>query len=72
MNLVPRFGADGTMFHCTNKSLLMSILEALPTNQAPDMTNTQYSGDDVNCSHRVRADIVDSMAKIQSLKTDGV
>ena len=45
----------------------MFVLEALPGNQAPDTTNTQGSGDHVNC-YRVR---VDGMAEVQSvIKTE--
>lgn len=55
------------MLHPANKSLLMFVLEALPGNQAPDTTNTQGSGDHVNC-YRVR---VDGMAEVQSvIKTE--
>ena len=74
-SVVPRslFAADGTMFHCTNKSQLMSILEALPGNQPAETANTQGAGVDVQGHHRVRVDIVDGMAEVQSLKkTDNV
>lgn len=70
-SIVPRslFAADGTMFHCINKSMLMSILEALPENQA-EPASTQSSSAEVN---QLRVDIVDSMAEVQSFKkTDGI
>ena len=74
-SVVPRslFAADGTMFHCTNKSQLMFILEALPGDQPAETANTQEAGVDVQGRHRVRVDIVDGMAEVQSLKkTDDV
>ena len=42
-------------------------LEALPGSQTAN-TNTPGSGNDVNCSHRVKVDIVDGMAEVQFLK----
>ena len=74
-SVVPRslFAADETMFHCTNKSQLMSILEALPGDQPAETANTQVAGVDVQGRHRVKVDIVDGMAEVQSLKkTDDV
>ena len=70
---VPRslFAADGTMFHCTKESLLMSILKDLPRNQPVNITSIQGSSDDGSGSQaavRVRADIVDGMAEVQSMK----
>ena len=48
-SVVPRslFAADGNMFHYTNKSQLMSILEALPGDQLTETANTQVTGVDV-------------------------
>ena len=71
---VPRslFAADGTMFHCTKKSLLiMSTLKDLPRNQPVNITSIQDTSDDGSGSQaavRVRADIVDGMAEVQSMK----
>lgn len=72
-SVVPRslFAADGTMFHCTNKSLLMSILEDLPSNQSVNITSIQGTSNDASGSQaaiRVRVDIVDGMAEVQSMK----
>ena len=70
---VPRslLAADGTMFHCTKKSLLMSIVKDLPRNQPVNITSIQGTSDDGSGSQaavRVRADIVDGMAEVQSMK----
>ena len=70
---VPRslFAADGTMFHCTKKSLLMSTLKDLLRNQPVNITSIQDTSDDGSGSQaavRMRADIVDGMAEVQSMK----
>ncbi|KAK3754688.1 hypothetical protein QZH41_015388, partial [Actinostola sp. cb2023] len=82
-SVVPRslFAADGTMFHCSNKSVLMSILEKLPEKHSSNSANIQPDANvvlqptcniqeptvHVDNSHRVRVDIVDGMAELQSL-----
>ena len=62
-SLVPRslFAADGTMFHCSTKSVLMSLIEK----EAPTVTSSDVPPDAPVMRKKVV--IVDGMAELQSL-----
>ena len=80
-SVVPRslFAADGTMLHCSQKSVLMEILEKLPPSASTPPTPTQVSqtvagsvSEETTSTHdsgcqRKRVDIVDGMAEVQIL-----
>ncbi|KAK3742603.1 hypothetical protein QZH41_006382 [Actinostola sp. cb2023] len=79
-SVVPRsmFAADGTMIHCAQKSVLMSILEKcvkqdIPSNNCAISRITCITDESVDMQEHVvggqqlRVDIVDAMAEVQSL-----
>lgn len=68
-SVVPRslFASDGSMLHCSAKSILLGILENLP-NECPASISTSNNANDVLATVPVfTVDIVDGMAEVQSL-----
>ena len=71
LSVVPRsmFATDGTMFHCSQKSSLMHILEGLPTDQNKTVTGTEdlESRECPRIPTKFDVAVVDTMAEVQSL-----
>lgn len=68
-SVVPRslFASDGSMLHCSAKSILLGFLENLQ-NECPANTSTSNNANDVLATVPVfTVDIVDGMAEVQSL-----
>ena len=72
-NLVPRsmFAADGSMLHCSSKSVLMNILEKLNSTPPAENTVSQNSSRLQQPPVQKKVCIIDGMAEVQALDKPG-